>query len=263
MIKIKHIIISIIVALLIIFHEYVYIGLWFCAAYVEKFYMDIKCCVIEYNYREENKKVAEKWIEDTYGKTVSDVIEIKYIGKDRGWGTSSAFYISAPFTDGTIYVTSNQEHDVIGGLNINGSKFQHLYSEWVKKQVGIEDDNIELKFAGNFDKPYIEFDKITTLSEDYREVFENTHNLYAWLCEVKNIKDLDKNNILNYAQKIREDYLLKAISKTGMPSSSKYGGRIYLSKTNNAREKGNSYKFDFDINDKNDIYSELKCKKIE
>ena len=46
-------------------------------------------------------------------------------------------------------------------------KFQHMYSNWVKKQVGIEDENVELEFKGALkssawvgEKPYIDFNKI-------------------------------------------------------------------------------------------------------
>lgn len=226
---------------------------------------------VSYDNKHTYDTVFNEYINNQYGLTFNK-FRIKYLGV----GLSSAilssekkdnfcmiYDIYPPFMQKEFRVTIG--YDTLKILTDNfyevlstDPKFQHLYSEWVKKQVGIEDEGVELGFTGNFDKPYIDFDKITSLSKDYREVFENTHNLYAWMCEVKNIKELNENNVLVYAQTIRENYLLKAISKTGMPSSSKYCGRLYLSKTNNAREKGISYIIDFDIIDKNDSISELK-----
>ena len=125
-------------------------------------------------------------------------------------------------------------------------KFQHLYSEWVKKQVGIEDENVELKFAGNYDPPYIEFNKITSLSEDYREVFENTHNLYCNRCYVSNIKDLNETNSRIIANDIREKCLFKVIKITKIPNE-KISGNIHLS--TGAFEKNNdkNFKYRFDL----------------
>lgn len=130
MIKIKHIIISIIIVLVIIFHNYIYIGLWLGTAYIEKFYNDMKSNLIESNAREENSKVAENWIKETYGDIVADVIDIKYSGKGSGWSSGSVFDLESPFADGMLLVESDKNYKVSGGLNIQDSKFQHLYSKW-------------------------------------------------------------------------------------------------------------------------------------
>lgn len=225
-----------------------------------------------------NQIAFDNYIKNTYG-ILYDYLEIKKKGSltktrirgyhgDLGYNWIRAYEISAPFMENSFEVwIDNRTHKVFGNnlyeTLTTDVKFQHLYSEWVKKQVGIEDENVELKFAGNYDPPYIEFNKITSLSEDYREVFENTHNLYCWLCEVRNIKNLTSDNVLEIAKSIREQYLLKAISKTGIPSCKKFGGRIYLSSSENAREKGISYIFDFDINGINDNISNMKYKKLE
>ena len=225
-----------------------------------------------------NQIAFDNYIKNTYG-VLYDCLEVKKKGSltktrirgyhgDLGYNWIRAYEISVPFMEKTFEVWIDNRNHTVFGSNFTETlttdpKFQHLYSEWVKKQVGIDDENVELKFAGNYDPPYIEFNKITSLSEDYREVFENTHNLYCWLCEVKNIKNLTNGNILEISKSIREQYLLKAISKTGIPSGKKFGGRIYLSSSENAREKGISYIFDFDINSINDNISDMKYRKLE
>lgn len=133
----------------------------------------------------------------------------------------------------------------------NDQKFTHLYSEWVKKQVGIEDSNVEFGFAGNFDNPYIEFDKITSLSDDYREIFENTHNLYVWQCRVVNIKDLNENNKVEIAKMVREKYLSKAMSITGITKdlSKNYRGHIKLSNSNFDSDNNLKYELSYNVKD--------------
>ena len=133
----------------------------------------------------------------------------------------------------------------------NDQKFTHLYSEWVKKQVGIEDSNVEFGFAGNFDNPYIEFDKITSLSDDYREIFENTHNLYVWQCRVVNIKDLNENNKVEIAKMVREKYLSKAMSITGITKdlSKNYRGHIKLSNSNFDSDNNLKYELSYNAKD--------------
>lgn len=168
--------------------------------------------------------------------------------------------LKAPFMQEKFQVTMRGGKivsDTFTSTLATDPKFQHLYSEWVKKQVGIEDENVEFKFAGNFDPPYIEFNKITSLSDDYREIFENTHNLYAWLCEASNIKDLNNDNKLKVAKSVREEYLLKVITLTSLPMGKNFGGRVYISSSENARDKDNGYVFDFDIINENDSNSEM------
>ena len=225
-----------------------------------------------------NQMAFDNYISKVYGIVKDELVVNKrgsltdtrmrgYHG-DLGYSWIREYEIRAPFMEKSFEVwVDNRTHKIFGDtfstVLSTDVKFQHLYSEWVKKEVGIEDENVELGFAGNFDTPYIEFNKITSLSDDYREVFENTHNLYCWLCEVSNIKDLTDNNKYEIAKSIREKYLLKAINKCKMPSDKKFGGRIYLSSSENAREKGKSYVFDFDINNINDSISEMNCRKLE
>lgn len=212
--------------------------------------------------REENRVLAEKWLINTYGDIISEATTIEFSNRSQGWGVDSVFRIESPFATGSIYVNSETKK-VDGGFNLMSIKFQHQYSEWVKKQVGIDDDNVEFQFAGNFDNPYIEFDKITSLSEDYREIFENTHNLYAWLCEVSSIRDLTDENIIEIAKNIRENYLLKAIQITKIPTDKKFGGRIRISSGENTSEKSIVYNVDFDINSLSDNFSDMEYRKYD
>ena len=257
--KSRNYIYIVLVIIIIIFHEFI-LAMGYMI-YTTSKYIVTDVIPETFNnivYSGNNKKAYDKHIKDHYG-IVADTFELK--------GHYSRFwYVSTPFMEKefSIQVVKGKVlTDTFFSTLTTDVKFQHLYSEWVKKQVGIEDENVELKFAGNYDPPYIEFNKITSLSEDYREVFENTHNIYCWLCEVINIKKLTSDNVLEIAKSIREQYLLKAISKTGIPSGKKFGGRIYLSSSENAREKGISYIFDFDINGINDNISNMKYKKLE
>ena len=118
----------------------------------------------------------------------------------------------------TIYYVPDGDYcnDDFDERIVSDQKFQHLYSEWVKKQVGIDDENVEFGFTGNFETPYIEFDKITTLSEDYREVFENTHNLYLDIINIEK-KDINEKNYIDYFNKIKNEIYLKCYHVTGKP----------------------------------------------
>lgn len=82
-------------------------------------------------------------------------------------------------------------------------KFQHLYSEWVKKQVGIEDDGVELEFKGAMkssawvgDKPYIDFSNINTLDNLEEQICKNTHNLYLHTVVMNNFKSSNATDVL-------------------------------------------------------------------
>ena len=257
--KSKTIVYILLAIIVIVFHEFILaMGYMIYLTSKQIIINDIPETFNTIIYKNDNRKAYEEYIKSNYG-IVSETFELKS-HYNRFW------HISAPFMEKEFsiqLVKGKVAGDTFSTVLSTDPKFQHLYSEWVKKEVGIEDENVELGFAGNFDTPYIEFNKITSLSDDYREVFENTHNLYCWLCEVSNIKDLTDNNKYEIAKLIREKYLLKAINKCKMPSDKKFGGRIYLSNSENAREKGKSYVFDFDINNINDNISEMKCRKLE
>ena len=204
----------------------------------------------EEQYRNINIKTADEWVHKYFGAVVSEVVECEYIGKRKGWHPDSEFVIHMPFcNDKKIFVESETEKVFTRDFDIaTDPKFQHLYSEWVKKQVGIDDENVEFGFTGTFDEPYIDFDKITTLSEDCREVFENTHNLYAKFCQVKNITSLTEENKIEQAKFAREKYLLPAMNITGITKDKKkyFGGHIDLSNGSFKKNEDLCFTFVFD-----------------
>ena len=175
-----------------------------------------KAIEIEEENRESNRILAENWVKDTYGATLSEVIKIEFSNRGQGWGTESIFHMESPFCTGSIFVDSETKK-VEGGFNLQGKKFLHLYSEWVKKHVGIEDENVELGFSGNFDTPYIEFNKITSLSDDYREIFENTHNLFLDQIELKNKVD-ENDDFIDVFYNVKNNYYYKVVNLLGSPN---------------------------------------------
>ena len=175
--------------------------------------------------REENRVLAEKWLINTYGDIISEATTIEFSNRSQGWGVDSVFRIESPFATGSIYVNSETKK-VDGGFNLSSTKFQHMYSEWLKKQVGIDDENVELEFTGNFDTPYIEFDKIKTISKDYKEIFENTHNLYLNTITVNNY-NVNEQNYVNCFNKIKNDIYLKCYNITGKPNE-RYSLFVYI-----------------------------------
>ena len=192
---------------------------------------------IEKENREKNAKALEEHIKRKYGEVVSKVVEVEYIGRRRGWHADSEYILHFPFAnDKTIYVESETQKIFSRDFSFaTDPKFQHLYSEWVKKQVGIEDENVEFGFAGNYDTPYIEFNKITSLSDDYREVFENTHNIILLYLIKRNISDLSKENWYDYANIYTNCFdRIKRIVKLN-PLCDNNGFLIYLYKNNTDR----------------------------
>ena len=177
-----------------------------------------KATKIEQEARKENTIAARKWVRETYGATVSEVIELKYHGRSNGWGSDSVYRLESPFALGTVFVDSETQ-EVEGGFSLEGTKFQHLYSEWVKKQVGIEDEEVELKFYGQQSDPKLEisFDSIEYLSDDYREVFENVKYLYCNGINVNNIYDLTEENSYDIAKELLDKYFDKIVELIGKP----------------------------------------------
>ncbi len=173
----------------------------------------------EEQYRNINIKTADEWVHKYFGAVVSEVVECEYIGKRKGWHPDSEFVIHMPFcNDKKIFVESETEKVFTRDFDIaTDPKFQHLYSEWVKKQVGIEDENVEFGFTLIFEEPYIDFDKITTLSEDYREVFENTHDLFLNKIELKNITEVN-DNYIDLFYNIKNNYYYKIVDLLGSPN---------------------------------------------
>lgn len=201
------------------------------------------------NYR----NILDKYIVDNYGEILKEYFEVQVINNYSSY--NQLYSVSTPFMkkDFFIEVSYNKRKvisDTFNSVLSTDPKFQHMYSEWVKKQVGIEDENVEFKFTGFFDKPYIEFDKIVSLNSDYEEIFENTHNLFAWLCERTQIKDLSENNKVGKAKHLQE-YLLSAMQFTGISNdtSENFSGCVRLSSGSFNKEKDLNFEFNFDARD--------------
>lgn len=191
--------------------------------------------------RQLNDKQAQQYIE-SFG-IVKYKLKQRFIGdytttrirgvygdNHRNW--IRAYEIRAPFMERLFEVwIDNRTHEIFGDnfyeVLSHDTKFQHLYSEWVKKQVGIEDEDVELKFAGNFDKPYIEFDKITSLSDDYREVFENMHNYKLQYVYIKQYKDLDLDNFIMFVRNFISNYYAKMINISSVKNYSDFSISLF------------------------------------
>ena len=172
----------------------------------------------ELQHREENTLIFNEYLKNTYG-IVSESFEINV--KSDVVSNDTDFDIKTGFMDKTFKVIVDTDNKKIYSDSFYKAlstdlKFQHLYSEWVKKQVGIEDENVELGFTGNFDKPYIDFDKITSLSDDYREVFENTHNLYLDRIKIDN-ELIIENDIIKEFYIYKDSIYTKIANFIGQP----------------------------------------------
>ena len=140
-------------------------------------------------------------------------------------------------------MVSSKEHKVeSGGFNLEGSKFQYLYSEWVKKQVGIEDENVELKFYGQQSEPklIIRFDLINNLDNNYEEIFKNTHNFYLSEIRIKHLNELNEQNGYETAQKYQIYYFEKIKELLGTPPF-KFSYQIGLSNNEFSKKDFNIY----------------------
>ena len=107
-----------------------------------------ECDDIEKENRDKNTKAAQKYIRDKYGDILSEVIKIEYIGRRKDWVANSHYILKAPFCDDGELSVDSETHNVYGGFDFEiSSKFKYLYSEWVKKQVGIDDENIDIEIT--------------------------------------------------------------------------------------------------------------------
>ena len=243
-------VLTIIFILLFFSSPYLFIELWNIqsgrSTSFELIINDIKNDIDSAINKDKYNKILNEYIKNKFGDSLSKKFEII---KNNGRSYKVKFN---DIMDETFYIAYNKgEHscrDNFEQVILNDKKFKHLYSNWVKKQVGIDDENVEFEFTGTFDEPYIDFDKITTLSEDCREVFENTHNLYAWLCEVKNISSLTEENKIEKAKFAREKYLLPAMNITGITKDKKkyFGGHIDLSDGSFKKNEDLCFTFVFD-----------------
>lgn len=271
----RNIILTIILVLAVIFHQQIYVGLWFICVEIVGYSSEMYAVVTEKKARDGNRLVAEKWIEKTYGEIISKVTTIEFSNRSQGWGTNSFFHMESPFATGTIYVNSKTK-EVLGGFHLQGVKFQHLYSNWVKKQVGIEDENVELYFNRAIcgsrvigDNIYIDFNKITDLNNLEEQICVNTHNIYIRSNHHEQGVDIKLNNIndikevLNYSDLIEEKIRTKIFIDTNhfMPSENNHLF-IYILSQNN-EDHIITVMYDYDKNIKKYCYNDKDSKWIE
>ena len=171
-------------------------------------------------YRESFGIVNDKLKQRFIGVYTSTEIRGVYGDNYRTW--IRAYELRAPFMERSFEVwVDNRTHKIFGDnfyeVLIWDNKFQHLYSEWVKRQVGIDDEDVELEFdeakqdaslVG--DRPYIDFDKIISLDNLEEQICENTHNLYLRSIDKKIVNIETKDNWLQISKMIKDEYIKKA-----------------------------------------------------
>ena len=160
-------------------------------------------------YKNDNRKAFDEYIKSNYG-IVSETFELKN-HYNRFW------HISAPFIEKEFsiqLVKGKVLSDNFYKVLATDPKFQHMYSNWVKKQVGIEDENVELEFKGALkssawvgEKPYIDFNKITSLDNLTEDICKNTHNLYLKTAVIDNFSSSNPDEVLTLVKSY--EHLLK------------------------------------------------------
>ena len=159
------------------------------------------------------KEKIDKYMKEKFGEAVVEKLGVvKY--------PANYYCKFEEIMDNGFYVSYDKKYDVcsdnFSDIISTDPKFQHLYSEWVKKQIGVDDENVEFGFTGSYETPYVEFDKITTLSEDYSEVFENTHKFYLDTIKEKNSR-INEKNYIDYFYDIKDNIYEKSSYITGKP----------------------------------------------
>ena len=127
---------------------FLYFYLWFKAGIKELKKQHNKNIEIELQNRENNLKIFNDYIENTYG-IISKNFQIEV--KSAVVSTDTNFIIKVEFMEKPFKVIVDTDNKVIYKDTFyevlsTDEKFQHLYSDWVKKQIGINDPNVEFKF---------------------------------------------------------------------------------------------------------------------
>ena len=238
--------------------------LWWKIKYsVGGYFIDKKYEVREEKAREKNREAAEKWVVSKYGEAVAKVVEIEYDGKSEGWVDWSTFKMTAPFAVGWIVVNSEDQSIVSGGFDLEGKKFQHLYSEWIKKQVGIDDENVELEFdramassARVIGSPiYIDFKEIVSCDNLEDAICKNTHNIYIRSntygdpgAVIKMSKNTDLQEMLNYADDIEEKIRPKVFINNSDNRMSREENKLFIQIKDNDKKMILSILYNYDEN---------------
>lgn len=150
--------------------------------------------------RKNNEILLDRYLKDNYGIALTKTFII--IDATAYNDSNQVYRIDTPFFENGFRIEiNNAKHKVVYNNFISkltkDPKFQHLYSEWVKKQVGIEDEDVELKIAYNQDN--LDFKQIKVLSEDYREIFELLGKFEIKTAYIKNVQDVNEYSIKEVA----------------------------------------------------------------
>ena len=195
---------------------------------------EIRDIIIVQVNENKNTSALNKYLKIKFGDAIFNTIEIN---KKYRYGSEMCYILKMPFVD---KYSVGVENGIIVSDNFyeilsTDPKFQHLYSEWVKKQVGIEDSDVELKIA--FSKDSIDFKSIVSLSDDCHEIFKSIKESSFQTIYVKNVKGLDYKNYESLFYEIKDRYSL--------------GGRI-----NSKNFIMSIYNFDTKLYDNDNYYGE-------
>ena len=201
---------------------FLYFYLWFKIGIKNLEKQHDKNIEIELQNRDDNLKIFNEYIKDTYG-IVSETFEVEV--KSDIVSTDTDFDIKAPFIEKSFRIIVDTDNKIIYKDNFyevlaNDPKFNHLYSDWVKKQIGCEDPNVEMKFHGSTinDPISVNFNQIKFVNNTYDEIFSNIKGYYCIGIKKKNIKNLGTIDTKNIANEMRTKYLIKAIEIIGIPT---------------------------------------------
>ena len=169
-------------------------------------------------------KYLDEYIKERFGNAV--VEKLKIVNNDSYRYTIK--FDSIMDSKFTVYTNTKTGKcgDTLNAVISTDKKFLHLYSEWVKKQVGIEDENVELEFYSN--NPIIQFKNINKLDIDYNEIFRETSGFYLSGIKIKNIALLSFSNSKSIAENINIKLANKIIEVIGTPPF-RFDYRIALS----------------------------------
>ena len=140
--------------------------------------------------------------------------------KDYTYTTFARF--KAPFMSKTFDVKMKNGkiiEDTFYDTIVTDSKFNHLYSEWVKKKIRCEDENVELEFDLARDKHNsvqkkisIDFSSIVDVNNIEEEICRNIKNYVLYSIDKKNLDKSNKLNFLNEAKIIKAKFYNDIIS---------------------------------------------------
>ena len=220
--------------------------------------------------KNEADKILNNYLNITY-KKIEEYLKVDYKGINfhNGGNDSLVFNynIKVPFMKEEFRVTIGYDtlkilSDNFCEVLLHDNKFQHLYSNWVKKHVGLEDENVELYFNRAMcgsrvigDNIYIDFDKITDLNNLEEQLCENTNNIYIRSnhhekgVDVKIYNINDVKEALNYADLIEKKIRPRIFIDTNhfMPSKSNH---LFICFLTQSGENDIDIKYDYDNNTK-------------